>query len=183
MWVEDPKCSITQGTIVDNVDWGRNDGTNPLSIVMSNACDIEHGHCNFIIVAALELAEDVLPMTAEFKNKVKDNKEGVISSKQKSSLKNLLLDYIHNRNICRHFFFDTRPVIDLGCVLVDFQQIKCVEFKNVGSLVPIAQLKHPFVEQMIMRFTSYTARIPVDRVDEKLIEQYYKEIAGKWLDN
>lgn len=178
MWVEEPTLSITQGTIVDNVDWGRGEDLNPLSIVMSNACDIEHGHSNFLIVAALEQAADVLPETAEFKDKIKGEK---ISTKQKNALKKLLSDYIHNKNICRHFFFDPRPVLDIGCLLVDFQQIKCVEFAQINTLEPVAQLKHPFVEQMIMRFTSYTARIPVDRVDECSVEEYCGEIAGKWL--
>ena len=66
MWVSESKGIITQGTIVDGVDWGRGE-YNPLSIVISNACDLEHGNSSFLLVAALESAKDTLQNTDEFK--------------------------------------------------------------------------------------------------------------------
>lgn len=176
MWLSQHNNVITQGTIVDGVDWGRGED-NPLSIVLSNACDLEHGKSNFLIVAALESAVDVIQQTNEFKSKVKDSIDGKLSRKQWKSLSDFLSNYIHNRNICRFYFFDPRPVIDLGCVFVDFQQVKSVEISAVDSLSLEGQLNHPFVEQMMMRFTSYTSRIPSERVDETIEKKYIQELA------
>ena len=51
---------LTQGSIVDGVDWGDRDN-DPLSIVLSNACDLEHdGHCSYLIVAAMYQAGDII---------------------------------------------------------------------------------------------------------------------------
>ena len=176
MWVSEPRELITQGTIVDGVDWGR-DENNPLSIIISNACDLEHGNSNFLLVAALESATDVLQHTDEFNGLVKDATDNELSKKQWRSLSNFLLNYIHNKNVCRHFFFDPRPVIDMDCLVVDFQQIKSIEMDRVSYLSIEGQLEHPFVEQMMMRFTSYTSRIPVDRVDADMENIYIHELA------
>lgn len=177
MWLSESKGHITQGTIVDGVDWGRGEN-NPLSIVISNACDIEHGNSNFLLVAALESATDVLQQTDEFKGKVKEaNENKELTKKQWKSLENFFLNYIHNKNVCRHFFFDPRPVIDLCCLVVDFQQIKSVEIGDVQNLSIEGQMEHPFVEQMMMRFTSYTSRIPVDRVSSEMENIYIRELA------
>lgn len=176
MWISEPKDQITQGTIVDGVDWGRGEN-NPLSIVMSNACDLEHGNSNFLLVAALESATDVLQHTDEFKGLTKDANNNELSKKQWKSLSNFLLNYIHNKNVCRHFFFDPRPIIDMDCLVVDFQQIKSIEIGNTSSLSIEGQMNHPFVEQMMMRFTSYTSRIPVDRVNNEMENIYIHELA------
>ena len=177
MWLSESTGQITQGTIVDGVDWGRGEN-NPLSIVISNACDLEHGNSNFLLVAALESAADVLQQTDEFKGKVKDaNENKELSKKQWVSLGNFFLNYIHNKNVCRHFFFDPRPVIDLCCLVVDFQQIKSIEMDMVHRLSIEGQMNHPFVEQMMMRFTSYTSRIPVDRVNSEMEAIYIRELA------
>lgn len=176
MWVSKSRGVITQGTIVDGVDWGRGE-CNPLSIVISNACDLEHGNSNFLMVAALESATDVLQQTNEFQGKVKDAENNELTKKQWKSLSDFLLNYIHNKNVCRHFFFDPRPEIDLDCLVVDFQQIKSVEMDKVPELSIEGQMNHPFVEQMMMRFTSYTSRIPVDRVDAEMENIYIRELA------
>lgn len=177
MWVSEYSGQITQGTIIDGVDWGRGE-YNPLSIVISNACDLEHGNSNFLLVAALESATDVLQQTDEFKGKVKDaNENKELTKKQWKSLENFLLNYIHNKNVCRHFFFDPRPTIDMDCLVVDFQQIKSIEMDKVSSLSFEGQMNHPFIEQMMMRFTSYTSRIPVDRVKPEMENIYIRELA------
>lgn len=175
-WVSEHKGQITQGTIVDGVDWGRGEN-NPLSIVISNACDIEHGNSNFLLVAALESASDVLQQTNEFKGLVKDANNNELTKKQWKSLGNFLLNYIHNKNVCRHFFFDPWPTIEMDCLVVDFQQVKSIEMDKIQTLSLEGQMEHPFVEQMMMRFTSYTSRIPVDRVDTGMENIYIHRLA------
>jgi hypothetical protein len=178
MWVSENHGHITQGTIVDGVDWGRGD-CNPLSIVMSNSCDLEHGKSNFLIVAALESASDTLQQTVEFKSLVENANENFeLTKKQWNAFRNFLLNYIHNKNICRHFFFDPRPVIDMDCLVVDFQQVKSIEMDKIQFLSIEGQMNHPFVEQMMMRFTCYTSRIPVDRVNSELENIYIQELAN-----
>lgn len=177
MWIAEHKGIITQGTIIDGVDWGREEGNNPLSIVISNACDLEHKNSNFLLVAALESATDVLQQTTEFKGKVKDaNSNKELTQKQWKSLENFLLNYIHNKNVCRHYFFDPRPILDMDCLVVDFQQIRSIEINQIPNFSMEGQMNHPFVEQMMMRFTSYTSRIPVDRVNSEMEKIYIQEL-------
>lgn len=179
IWISEYDGKITQGTIIDGVDWGLGDD-NPLSIVISNACDLENDHSGFLMVAALEVAANVLRSSKEFQSIVKDSTDGQLKRKQWESLKRFFEGYIHNKNICRHFFFDPRPVIDLDCVVVDFQHIKSLSL-DFNALEPIGQMNHPFVEQMMMRFTSYVARIPVDRPDHGAEQEYIKELAGEYI--
>ena len=100
-----------------------------------------------------------------------------LTKRQWKSLEGFLLNYIHNKNVCRHFFFDPRPIIDMDCLVVDFQQIKSIEMDRIPDLDMVGQMNHPFVEQMMMRFTSYTSRIPVDRVDSEKEKMYIKELS------
>lgn len=176
IWITNSEAEITQGTIVDGVDWGLGD-CNPLSIVISNACDLEHDHSGFLMVAALERACDVLQSSREFKSLVKDAKDHFLSKKQMDALNRFLLGYINNKSICRHFFFDPKPVIDMDSVVVDFQHVKSLDVEKISELEPLAQMKHPFVEQMMMRFTSYVARIPVDRPQTDEEQHYLQELA------
>lgn len=178
IWISEHDGKITQGTIIDGVDWGLGDD-NPLSIVISNACDLEHDHSGFLMVAALEVAANVLRSSKEFQSIVGNSIDGQIKRKQWESLMRFFEGYIHNKNICRYFFFDPRPVIDLDCVMVDFQHIKSLSL-DCNTLEPIGQMNHPFVEQMMMRFTSYVARIPVDRPDHDKEQEYIKELAGEY---
>lgn len=179
IWISEFKGQITQGTIVDGVDWGLGD-ENPLGILISNACDLEHDHSGFLMVAALEVAADVLGSSKEFQSIVKDSTDGQLKKKQYDALIRFLSGYIHNKNICRHFFFDPRPVIDLDSLVVDFQHLKSLNLDSIDGLEPIGQLNHPFVEQMMMRFTSYVARIPVDRPTEEDEKKYIQELAGSY---
>lgn len=179
IWISEYNGDFTQGTIVDGVDWGLGDD-NPLSIVISNACDLEHDHSGFLMVAALEPAAAVFGASKEFQGLVKDSTDGQLKKKQWDALTRFLKGYIHNKNICRHFFFDPRPVIDLDSVVVDFQHIRSLDLGAVKTLEPIAQMNHPFVEQMMMRFTSYVARIPVDRPNETDEQRYISELVGDY---
>lgn len=176
-WIEKPSDStITQGAIIDGVNWGY--GEDPLSIVLSNACDLAHDKSSFLIVAALVPAVGVLSRSKEFQgltSDANDNKE--LSKKQWKALSDMLKSYIHNKNICRYYFFDPKPVIDLDLLLVDFQCIKSIPIKDTSNLDKIGQMKSPFIEQMMMRFASYTARIPSDRVDDEQERQYLNELS------
>lgn len=176
IWITEPKKNITQGSIVDGVDWGLGDA-NPLSIVLSNACDLSHSKSSYLIVAALVPAVEVLSHSKEFLN----NTQGAdgdrrISSKQWKALSEMLKSYIHNKNICRYYFFDPQPIIDCDLLLVDFQLIKSIPI-NSCKLTNEGQMKSPFTEQMMMRFTSYTARIPSDRVDDELEKTYIEKLS------
>lgn len=165
-WVSKALDKITQGSIIDGVDWGLGD-ENPLSIVLSNACDLEHRKCSFLIVLALLPASETLSNSKEFISKVEsaDNNKG-LGSKAWNSLCEFLKGYIHNKNICRYYFFDPRPELDVEPLVVDFQMIRSVPFAKIGELERLAQLSSPFVEQMVVHFAGYTARIPSDRVDD-----------------
>lgn len=66
---------------MDGVDWGLGDD-NPLSIVITNACDLEHDHSGFLMVAALEPAAEVLGASKEFQSLVKDSTDGLLKRKQ-----------------------------------------------------------------------------------------------------
>ena len=103
IWISEFNGDFTQGTIVDGVDWGLGDD-NPLGIVITNACDLEHDHSGFLMVAALEPAAEVLGASKEFQSLVKDSTDGLLKRKQWDALTRFLKDYIHNKNICRHFF-------------------------------------------------------------------------------
>ncbi len=177
MWIEEPVDEITQGSIVDGVDWGFE--YNPLSIVFSNACDLSHDKSSFLIVAALVSAADVLSSSKEFKSLTGSASEDKgLTNKQWKSLSDMLKSYIHNKNICRYYFFDPQPVIECGLLLVDFQLIKSIPITDINRLDYIGQMKSPFTEQMMMRFTSYTSRIPSDRVNESLENRYIEELSA-----
>ena len=175
MWIEDYSGKISQGTIVDGIPW--KDGEDqPLGIVLSNACDLEHNHSSFIIVAALVSAKDVLTRTNDFKNKLQDHKIN-----QKNAQK-FFKPYINNESIVRYYF--TGDYIEAGIddyLMVDFQQIQSFDISSIESLEPLAQLRHPFIEQMMMRYTAYTSRIPSDRVSEEEFQKMVNYLAEDFL--
>lgn len=177
MWITSPEDEITQVSIVEGVDW--NIGDIPLSIVLSNACDLSHNKSSFLIVAALVPALDVLSVSKEFHNHTNNATEDKgLTSKQWKSLSDMLKSYIHNKNICRYYFFDPQPVINCDLLFVDFQLIQSIPIKDIDKLGYVGQMKSPFTEQMMMRFTSYTARIPSDRVSDAMENKYIKELSA-----
>ena len=177
-WIIEPKETITQGTIVYGVDWGRGEN-NPLSIVLSNACDFEHNKLGFLIVCALVPAKETILASKEFKAKVEsaDQEGKTLKRRPWESLVNFLTDYIHNKSIGRYYFIDCAPVLEVDPFFVDFQQLRSVETSVMKDLEIVAQLDHPYVEQMMMHFTGYTARIPSDRVDNLAEANYISFLA------
>lgn len=158
---------LTQGSIIDNVDWGYTKDCNPLSIVLSNACDLEHeGHCSYLIVAAMHLAADVIQASREYKGLLGDTPSDKITKKQRKGIERLYSDYIHNRTINRYFFIDCSEIEPNLYMVVDFQELMSVEYKGISKYRPVAHLLSPLREHLMMRFVCYTARISIDRVDE-----------------
>lgn len=173
--------TLTQGSIIDGVDWGYGADANPLSLVISNACDFAHDKIGFIIAACLLPAKETIVATKEFQAHVANataNHE--LKTKAYDSLAHLLTDYIYNKSIRRYFFIDCGDVLDCPSLVADFQQIKSIPFEEKDSLAPIAALQSPYIENLMLHFASYTARIPTDRdatEDElltNLIAPYHK---------
>lgn len=155
---------LTQGSIVDGIDWGDED--NPVSIILSNACDLEHEHASYLIVAALYPASAIIGNSREYKGMTNPNGYSASSKKQRDAVSSKLSDYIHHRAVNRYYFVDcTASELDMF-MMVDFQRILSLPIDVKDSLKPIAQLNTPLKEQMIMQFVSYTSRIPTDRVSE-----------------
>lgn len=169
---------LTQGSIVDGINWG--DENNPVSIVLSNACDLEHEHASYLIVAALYPASAIIGSSREYKGMTHQNGFSASSRKQQNAVTNKLSDYIHHKTINRYYFIDcTASNLDM-LMMVDFQKILSLAIDVRNTLIPIAQLNTPLKEQMMMQFVSYTSRIPTDRIsqeDEQAIkDQLLKEI-------
>lgn len=177
-WIEEPNQEITQGAIVDGVDWGQGEN-NPLSIVLSNACDLGHDKAEYLIVAALQPAADTLSKSKEYKSHVENATDKTLSKKGWKSFVDFLEKYIHNTQVCRYFFFDPNPVIDSCLLVVDFQLVKSVDI-DMSRLDYIGQMKPLFTMQMMSRFVSYTGRVPVDRPDAIKINTYIQELAGDY---
>ena len=51
-------------------------------------------------------------------------------------------------------------------LFVDFQHVVSVPFAEINILENLAQLDSPYREQMMVQFASYTARIPIDRIND-----------------
>lgn len=160
---------LTQGSIVDGIDW-ECETDNPVSIVLSNACDIEHNHASFIIVAAMYPASHIIACSREYRGLISGS-YNESTRKQQDRVKDKLSEYVHHKTINRYYFIDCRQCKIGMCMMVDFQKIKSVPINTTSSLALIANLNTPLKEQMIMQFVSYTSRIPTDRVDRNDEEQ------------
>lgn len=171
---------LTQGSIIDGVDWG-NGADNPLSIVLSNACDLSYeGHCSYLIVAALYPMYDIISSSREFLGIVQDGiKE--LTKAQRRQIDRLFDDYIFNRTITRYYFIDCSIIEPDLYLFVDYQHIKSVPFQNV-EYKPIAHLVSPLREQMMMRFVFYTGRVPVDRPDGEQYEKIVGRLRSFYMD-
>ncbi len=176
-FLKEAEVHITQGSIVDGVKWGLGD-VEPLGIVLSNPCDLEHGKASFFIVAALLAADETIKISKEYKDKtVSANSNNGLSSKAWTSFRKYLTEFIHNKNIVRYYFIDTADgIIDAPPLFVDFQLIKSIPIDT--PIDNVAQLPAPYVQQMIMHFVAYTSRIGVDRVDEFQEMKLVNELAN-----
>lgn len=171
---------LSQGTVLDGVDWGQGE-SNPLSIVLSNECDIINDKASFIIVAALIPAKDTIISSKEYLSKIEGYNPGEVGEKKWKKLKEFIEGYIYNKGVTRYFFIDPSPVLEVPFLFVDFQHIVSIPFEDCKDLETIAQLPSPYKEQMMVQFASYTARIPVDREEDTtaIVEEIVEPIRLK----
>jgi hypothetical protein len=168
---------LTQGSIVDAIDWG-NPEDNPVGIILSNACDLAHeGHCSYLIVAAMYPAQMILQSSREYKGIIPDPTVK-LTRKQLEKRAEYFSNYIHHKTINRYYFIDCTETLLGMHMVIDFQRIISMPHKCMHTLKPIAHLVSPLREQMIMQFAHYTARIPSDRVDEEQEANIIETLCG-----
>lgn len=160
-WVDESDGELTQGGILDLGD------DSPLHIILSNACDLEHGKCSFIVLAALVPAVEVIKANKEYS----EISNGELSGKQGKRLRKLVERFVYNKDVSRYYFIDPSAVLDSEALFVDFQNIKSVRISEATEGEVVAKLRSPLVEQMMMHFVSYVARIPSDRADDDYISR------------
>lgn len=156
--------SISQGSIVDGVDWGLD--VNPLGIVLSNECDIRNGKLSYVVLAALIPARATIIDSEEFKNKTMGIEDKVVSNKRFVPIKNFLDGYIYNKGVTRYYFIDPKDAIEAPYLFVDFQHLISMPIETAQTFVVVAKLPSPYVEQMMVQFASYIARIPTERQED-----------------
>ena len=157
--------NITQGSIVDGVDFGFGEN-NPLGIVLSNACDFINDKMGYVLFASLVPAKNVILESKEFKNRVDGVEDHKLSKNKWSKIKPFLDDYIFNKSVSRYYFIKMEPVLESPPLFVDFQHIVSIPYAETHRLENLAQLNTPYREQMMVQFASYTARIPIDRIND-----------------
>ena len=157
--------NITQGSIVDGVDFGFGEN-NPLGIVLSNACDFINDKLGYVLFASLVPAKSVILESKEFKNKVEGIVDHKLGKNKWGKIKQFLDDYIFNKGVSRYYFINMEPVLESPPLFVDFQHIVSVPYTEIYKLENLAHLNSPYREQMMVQFASYTARIPIDRIND-----------------
>jgi hypothetical protein len=172
--ISNEELVFTQGTVVDNVRWGLDPC--PLGIILSNPCDLEHEKASFILIAALLPATEILTNSVEYKSKIGDPDKGTLSKNKWENLKKYLSSYVHNANVTRYFFIDPNPAFTSPLLFVDFQLVTSVPISDKEGLQIIGRLPSPYVEKMIMHFSSYVSRIGVDRVEDPELERICREL-------
>lgn len=153
---------ITQGTVVYGVNWGGS-GINPLSIVLTNACDFENDKASYLMVAALVPAAETIQASKEYISRIGEITDNKISNAKWKKVKEWLESYIFNKNVSRYYLISPGQVFESPLLLVDFQCVTSIPISAGMPLDPVAQLPSPYVAQMMVQFASYVARIPVNR--------------------
>lgn len=160
MWLENWNGAIAQGVIVECAEWKVGDSDIPLGVVLSNDCDLEHDKCGYIILLGLVDASLVITSSKEYLAMSPEKP----SKKQEKAIHDYFASFIHNKDIRRYYFIGDEPEIGTPSMVIDFQLIKSIPFIEASTLNPIARIRSPFKEQMIVHFAGYTSRIPSDRV-------------------
>ncbi len=171
---------FSQGSVLDGVDWGLGE-SNPLSIVLSNECDLINDKASYIVVAALVSAKTTIINSKEYISRIEGYNRGEVGKDKWKKLKDFIDGYIYNKGITRYFFINPRPILEAPFLFVDFQHITSIPFIECKDLETIAQLPSPYKEQMMVQFASYTARIPVDRDEDTslIVEEIVEPIHVK----
>lgn len=183
MWLEPWKGSIEQGVLVETPNWNVGDFTVPIGLVLSNACDIANDKCGYLILLGLAEASFVLTSSKEYLSLSPEKS----SKKTKKAIKDYFQKFIHNKDIRRYYFIGALDEIGIPDLVVDFQLLNSVPYdpnKEKLGLVPVARLKSPFKEQLIVHFSAYTSRIPSDRVVSEAESTIISRLTGSdmWLE-
>lgn len=152
---------IDQGSVLDGVPWGLDAA--PLGIALTNTCDLEHDKADFLILAAVKPAKDIIQASREFRSKLDGAQGEALRRKAWDSLVELLDDFIHNASVRRYYFLDGRDALDLEPLFVDFQHLISVPIGQARSLPQMAVLGSPDREKLVVHFAAYSSRIGVDR--------------------
>lgn len=170
---------FVQGAVLNGVDWGLSH--NPLSIVLTSECDIIHKKASYIIVASLVPAKEVITQSHEYIELIQGVNQDGVSAKKWEKISNFLNNYIHNKGITRYYFIDPAEAFEAPYLFVDFQHLRSIPYSDACKLEILAKLPTPYKEQMIVQFTSYLARIPVDRTEDttEIIEKIITPLKRK----
>ena len=152
---------IDQGSVLDGIPWGLE--APPLGIALTNTCDLEHDKADFLILAAVKPAKDVIQASKDFRNKLDGAQGEALKRRAWDSLVELLEDFIHNASIRRYYFLDGRAALELEPLFVDFQQLISVPIAQARSLPQMAVLASPDREKLVVHFAAYSSRIGIDR--------------------
>jgi hypothetical protein len=144
------------------VPWGLEAA--PLGIALTNTCDLEYDKADFLILAAVKPAKEIIQGSKEFRNKLDGADGDVLKRKPWVSLTELLADFIHNASVRRYFFLDGRDALGLDPLFADFQHLISVPIARARSLPKMAILASPDREKLVVHFAAYSSRIGVDRV-------------------
>lgn len=155
--------ALTQGAILIEVPWGISPP--PVSIVLTNPCDLENDKASFLLVAACKPAREVFRRSKEYLSLVGSAEQP--TAKQIRAVDEAASCVILNRAIGRYFAFDATPLHDEEMwLVVDFQHLLCLDYeKGCEPGEMIGKLNSPYCQQMLHSFASYTARVGVDRPD------------------
>jgi hypothetical protein len=173
--------TLTQGCIVDNIPWSRMgvplQDNRPLGIVLTNACDFEHGHASFFTIAALVDAKDTIFLMPEFRNKIEGCEDShQLQKKAFDSLKKWIEGIVHNKSILRYFFLIQNDELETPDFLVDFQNTITFPIEEKGELSVIAKLQSPYLEKMVVHYSSYISRIGVARINQGQVDEVVNRI-------
>lgn len=167
MWLEVWNGNIVQGAIVECPEWKVGDAQIPLGVVLSNECDLEHDKCGYVMLLGLVDASLVITSSKEYLAISPEESQKKRTNKQEKAINEYLASFIHNKDIRRYYFIGSEPEIGTPSMVIDFQLIKSIPFIEAATLHPIARIRSPFKEQMIVHFAGYTSRIPSDRVPQE----------------
>lgn len=164
-----PTGPLRQGSVLDGVPW--NLEAAPLGITLTNACDLEYDKADFVILAALKPAKDIIQSSSEFRNKLTGAQGHELRRRSWESLVELIEDILHNASVRRYFFLDGRDALGLDPLLVDFQQLISVPVATARNLPHMAALPGPDREKLIVHFAAYTSRIGTERESQERVAE------------
>jgi hypothetical protein len=172
---------LDQGAVLDDIPWGEEFEENaPLGIVLTSTCDLEHGHADFVILAALKPAQAVIQASREFRNKVEGAAGNALNRRPWDSLVGLLEDFVHNANIQRYFFVEAQAALGQPPLLADFQHVVSISLGRARACPVLATLPSPFREQLVTHFAAYSSRIGVERTPQPEVTALTDELADPY---